>query len=125
MSHPFEYAVIRAVPRVERGEQVNVGVLVYCQAKGFLGASTHLDPRRLLALDPEIDLEAVGAVLRSWEHTCEGAPEGVGPARMTPGERFRWLAAPRSTVIQAGPVHTGLTDEPAAELEHLMTRLVR
>ncbi|WP_319461863.1 DUF3037 domain-containing protein [Micromonospora sp. RTP1Z1] len=122
MREPFEYAVIRLVPRVERGEQINVGVILYCQARDFLGARTHLDADRARALAPDVDLEAVAAALGSWDRTCGGD----GPARtMKPGERFRWLAAPRSTMIQASPVHTGLTADPAAELDRLMDALVR
>ncbi|MEH0935302.1 DUF3037 domain-containing protein [Micromonospora psammae] len=121
MRTPFEYAVIRLVPRVERGELINVGVLLYCQQRDFLGARTHLDAARARALAPDVDLEAVATVLGSWGRTCGGD----GPAsRMSLGERFRWLAAPRSTMIQAGPVHTGLTADPGAELDRLMTSLV-
>ncbi|MFG1885427.1 DUF3037 domain-containing protein [Micromonospora sp. NPDC049102] len=120
--HPFEYAVIRLVPRVERGEQINVGVLLYCQQRDFLAARTHLDADRVRALAPDVDLPAVAAVLDSLDRTCSGD----GPAtRMRLGERFRWLAAPRSTMIQAGPVHTGLAVDPAAELDRLMVALVR
>lgn len=121
MRVPFEYAVIRAVPRIERGERVNVGVILYCQPRDFLVARTDLVPHRLRTLDPEVDLDAVRAALRAWEVTCSGA----GPAEaMRSGERFRWLTSPRSTVIQAGPVHTGLTIDPAAELDRLFTLLV-
>ncbi|MCM0678590.1 DUF3037 domain-containing protein [Micromonospora phytophila] len=122
MRHPFEYAVIRLVPRVERGEQINVGVLLYCQQRDFLGARTHLDADRVRALAPQVDLEAVAAVLRSWDRTCAGDGPSGG---MKLGERFRWLAAPRSTMVQAGPVHTGLTADPAAELDRLTDALVR
>jgi hypothetical protein len=123
---PFEYAVIRLVPRVERGELINVGVLLYCQRRDYLGARTRLDPDRARALDPRVDLDAVRAALHGWEVACGGGPEG-GPAaaRMKRGERFRWLTAPRSTIVQAGPVHTGLTDDPAAQLERLFEVLVR
>jgi hypothetical protein len=123
---PFEYAVIRLVPRVERGEQINVGVVLYCQRRDYLGARTHLDPERLRALDPDADPDAVRAALHAWETTCLGGPAG-GPAaeRMRLGERFRWLTAPRSTMVQSGPVHTGLTDDPAGELDRLLDLLVR
>ncbi|MFC8297330.1 DUF3037 domain-containing protein [Micromonospora orduensis] len=122
MRHPFEYALIRLVPRIERGEQINVGVLLYCQQRDFLSARTHLDVDRVEALAPDVDLPAVAAVLDSWDRTCSGN----GPAiRMRLGERFHWLVAPRSTMIQTGPVHTGLTADPAAELERLMVALVR
>ncbi|HEX8628067.1 MAG TPA: DUF3037 domain-containing protein [Catenuloplanes sp.] len=122
MRIPFEYAVIRAVPRIERGEQVNVGVILYCQPRDFLVARTDLVADRLRALDPGVDLDGVHTALRSWESTCAGA----GPAgTLRAGERFRWLTSPRSTVIQAGPVHTGLTLDPAAELDRLLSLLVR
>ncbi|MEW2378446.1 DUF3037 domain-containing protein [Micromonospora sp. NPDC047812] len=122
MREPFEYAVVRLVPRVERGEQVNVGVLLYCQRRDFLGVRTHLDAGRVRALAPQVDLAAVAAVLDSWDRTCAGDGPSGG---MRLGERFRWLAAPRSTMIQTGPVHTGLTADPPAELERLMEALVR
>ena len=122
MRTPFEYAVIRLMPRVERGELINVGVLLYCQQRDFLGARTHLDAARARALAPDLDLLEVAAALGSWDRTCGGD----GPAhRMSLGERFRWLAAPRSTMIQAGPVHTGLTADPAADLDRLVDTLVR
>ena len=120
---PFEYAAIRVVPRIERGEQINVGVILYCQARDFLAAKSRLDEARLRALDPAVDADAVGAALRSWELVCAG--RDAGPAEeLSPGERFRWLTAPRSTVLQAGPVHTGLTCDPAAELDRLVDLLV-
>jgi Protein of unknown function (DUF3037) len=119
---PYEYAVIQAVPRIERGEVINVGVLLYCQRLDFLGARTHLDEDRLRALDPGADLEAIRAALRSWESTCLG--DGASH-EMTLGERFRWLVAPRSTILRAGPVHMGLAADPAAELDRLLALLVR
>ncbi|MDI5938696.1 MULTISPECIES: DUF3037 domain-containing protein [Micromonospora] len=122
MREPFEYAVIRLVPRVERGERINVGVILYCQGRDFLAARTHLDADRVRALAPDVDLAEVAAALGSWDRTCVGeGPSG----RMRRGERFRWLAAPRSTMIQTGPVHTGLTVDPAAELDRLLDALVR
>ena len=122
MRVPYEYAVIQAVPRVERGELINVGVVLYCQLRDFLAARTHLDTERLLALDPDADLDAVRAALAAWEKACadDGAARG-----MTLGERFRWLVAPRSTILRAGPVHMGLAADPAAELDRLVTLLVR
>jgi hypothetical protein len=119
--NPYEYAVIQAVPRIERGEVMNVGVVLYCQRLSFLAARTHLDVVRLAALDPAADTSGIRAALRSWESTCLGE----GAAReMSPGERFRWLVAPRSTVLRAGPVHMGLAADPAAELDRLVTLLV-
>ena len=122
MTTTFEYAVLRAVPRVQRGESVNVGVVLYCQDRDFLEARTHVDDARLRMLDADIDLDALGEALDAVCRTCAGE----GPAASTSqGQRFRWLTAPRSTVVQAGPVHAGLTDDPAAELERLVQDLVR
>ena len=124
MRAPFEYAVIRVVPRVERGEAINGGVVLYCQSRDYLCAKIHLDPVRLRALAPDLDVDEVRTALRGWETICDGTAS-VPASRMRLGERFRWLTAPRSTIIQAGPVHTGLTDDPASELDHLLDRLVR
>ncbi|MDG9715763.1 DUF3037 domain-containing protein [Streptomyces sp. DH24] len=121
----FEYAVLRAVPRVERGEFVNAGVLLYCRAKAFVVARTHLDEARLLALDPDADVAGVRAALRAVEGVCAGGEAAGQAARDDAGRRFRWLVAPRSTVVQPGPVHTGLTTDPAAEAERLLDLLVR
>jgi hypothetical protein len=120
--NPFEYALLRAVPRVQRGECVNVGVLLYCQERDYLDAVTHVDEARLRALDPDIDLVALDDALTAVCRTCEGA----GPAAATSlGQRFRWLTAPRSTVLQPGAVHAGLTDDPAAEISRLVDTHVR
>lgn len=119
---PFEYAVLRVVPRVERGEFVNAGVVVYCQDRSYLGARVHLDEARLRALDPDVDVAAVRAALDALTDTCDGSGRG-GHEQI--GRRFRWLTAPRSTVVQPGPVHTGLTDDPTAETERLLQTLVR
>jgi hypothetical protein len=118
---PYEYAVIQAVPRIERGELMNVGVVLYSQARDFLAAHTHLYEDRLRALDPTADATALRTALSSWEATCTGAGAA---AAMRQGERFRWLVAPRSTVLRAGPVHMGLATDPAAELDRLVTLLV-
>ncbi|AUH44438.1 DUF3037 domain-containing protein [Streptomyces sp. CMB-StM0423] len=121
----FEYALLRVVPRVERGEQINAGVLVYCRAHSYLCARTYLDERRLLALDPEVDIAGVRAALRAVEEVgCGGARAGQA-AGDDAGRRFRWLVAPRSTVVQPGPVHSGLTEDPEAEVERLLGLLVR
>ncbi len=124
MGEPFEYAVLRVVPRVERGECINAGVVLYCQAERFLGARVHLDPTRLKALDPGADLEAVRAHLEAFRSVCAGGPEAGAVGRLPLGERFGWLVAPRSTVVQPSPVHTGLTDDAEAELERLLSRMV-
>ena len=123
--HVFEYALLRVVPRVERGECVNAGVLVYCRPKSYVAARTHLDEARLLALDPKADLPGVRAALRAVEKVCAGGDAAGQAARDDAGRRFRWLIAPRSTIVQPGPVHTGLTADPAAETERLLELLVR
>ncbi|WP_043668061.1 DUF3037 domain-containing protein [Streptomyces xylophagus] len=121
----FEYALLRVVPRVERGEQINAGVLVYCRAQSYVGARTHLDEARLLALDPAADVAGIRAALGAVEGVCAGGEAAGQAAADDAGRRFRWLIAPRSTVVQPGPVHTGLTVDPAAEAERLLDLLVR
>lgn len=113
----FEHAVIRLVPRVERAEFVNVGVVVYCQALDFLETAINVDRQKLHALDPAAELDEVEQAVESFVNSYRSPSD-------SPGERFRWLAAPRSTIVQTGPVHAGLTDDPAAELQRLMNRLV-
>ncbi|MEU4111986.1 DUF3037 domain-containing protein [Streptomyces sp. NPDC027717] len=121
----YEYALLRVVPRVERGERINAGVIVYCRARGYVGARTHLDEARLLALDPAADVAGVRAALGAVERVCAGGEEAGQAAGDDAGRRFRWLIAPRSTVVRPGPVHTGLTADPAAETERLLDLLVR
>ncbi|MBE8470893.1 DUF3037 domain-containing protein [Streptomyces justiciae] len=121
----FEYVLLRVVPRVERGECINAGVLVYCRAKGYVGARTHLDEARLRALDPSADVAGIRAALSAVERVCGGGDSAGQAASDDAGRRFRWLIAPRSTVVQPGPVHTGLTLDPAAETERLLDLLVR
>jgi Protein of unknown function (DUF3037) len=116
----FEYALIRVVPRVERGEAINAGVLVYSKSFGYLGCETELNEARLLALDPNTDVTAVRAALGAFERACTEGPLADRPL----GERFRWLTAPRSAIVQPGPVHSGITTDPAAELDRLFTTLV-
>jgi hypothetical protein len=121
----FEYALVRVVPRVERGEQFNAGVVVYCRAKSYVAARTHLDETKLLALDPAADVAGIRAALGAVERICEGGRAAGQAERDDAGRRFRWLIAPRSTVVQPGPVHTGLTADPAAETDRLLALLVR
>ena len=117
----FEYAVLRAVPHVARGECINVGVVLYCQPRAFLATRVHVDEARLLALSSDVDVESVRQAVEAMRLTCEGH----GPAGATSlGQRFRWLTAPRSTVVHAGPVHAGLTEDPVAELDRLLAALV-
>jgi hypothetical protein len=121
----FEYAALRVMPRVERGESMNVGVIVYCRARDFLGCRVHVDAARLRALDPGLDLDGVRAALTAVECTCRGGPHAGQAGEEPLGSRFRWLTAPRSTIVQPGPVHAGLTGDPAAELDRLLDTLVR
>jgi hypothetical protein len=116
---PVEYAYLRAVPRVELGESVNVGVLVYCQARGYLACATWLDAARVRALDPGADVEGLAAALSAVAEVCRGG-EQAGPAgRISAGQRFRWLTAPRSAVLQPGPVHLGVCCDPDETLQRL------
>ena len=117
MPHAYEYVIVRAVPRPERGEFMNVGAIVHCAPLGFLRCQTHVDTERLGALDPAMDLDVLRDALRSWSQACDG----TGPmAQSSPGQRFRWLTAPRSTIVQTSPAHSGFTDDPRAELDRLM-----
>jgi hypothetical protein len=121
----YDYAIIRVVPRVEREEFVNAGVIVSCPALEYLAARIELDEARLLALDPTVDLESVRENLASIPAICSGG-NGSGPiGRLTPRERFHWLVAPRSTIIQTSSVHTGRSDEPSVVLERLLQKMVR
>jgi hypothetical protein len=120
----FQYLVLRVVPRVERGESINAGVVLFARRHRFLKARTHLDPARLAALAPGCDPEEVRAHLRALERVAAGDPAGGAVAALEPSERFHWLAAPASTMVQPSPVHTGLTADPEAELEHLFRALV-
>ncbi|QIN79858.1 DUF3037 domain-containing protein [Rubrobacter marinus] len=124
MSDLFEYAVLRVVPRVERGEFLNAGVVLHCALRGFLDARVHLDPTRLSALDPGADHEAVLSHLEVARLVCEGGP-GAGYVGLMPrSQRFGWLTAPRSAVVQPSPVHTGFSEDPEASLEHLLRVMV-
>ena len=109
---------------MDRGEFINAGVVLYCRAERFLGARVHLDPARLKAIDPHAELEALRAHLEAVRSVCAGGPGAGAVGRLPLGERFGWLVAPRSTVVQPSPVHTGLTDDPEAELERLLSRMV-
>jgi hypothetical protein len=124
----FEYAVLRVIPRVDRGEAMNAGIVLYCRPRRYLGVRLALDEGVLLALDPEADVPGVHRALAAMAQVCgePGAgPAGAGPAAAQDiGRRFRWLTAPRSTVVQAGPVHTGLTRDPDAEIDGLLRALV-
>lgn len=121
----YDCVVLRAVPRPDRGEQVNVGAVLYCQEAGFLGAAVHVDAARLRALDPAVDVELLTAALDGIRDVCAGKPCAGDAGAANLRARFGWLSAPRSTVLQPGPIHGGLTADPAAELERLMDRMVR
>ncbi|WP_432491004.1 DUF3037 domain-containing protein [Kineococcus gypseus] len=120
----YEYAVVRVVPRVERAEFLNAGVVLWCRAREHLAARTALDGARLRALAPDVDAAAVGRHLAALEGVCAGDPAAGAAVAEARGARFRWLTAPRSTVLQTSPVHCGLTADPAAELERLVRALV-
>jgi len=120
----FQYALLRVVPRVERGEFIDAGVVLYCQDKKFLDARVHLDTERLRALDPNLDPEIVLAHLEVARLVCEGGSEAGAVGLLPQGQRFGWLVAPRSTVVQPSPVHTGFTDDPGQAIEHLLRTMV-
>jgi hypothetical protein len=120
----YDYAVIRVVPRVEREEFVNVGVILSCPTHDFLEARIALDPQRLRALDAGLDVEALENHLRSFPVICRGGAAAHAIGRLTQRERFHWLVAPRSTVIQTSAVHSGSSMDPAAALEHLVRTMV-
>jgi hypothetical protein len=122
---PFVYSVLRVVPRVDRGECMNVGVLLYCQQRDHLELATHVDGDRLRALDPRLDVRGVEEALEAVHSACDDRAAGSAREGGGLGSVFRWLTAPRSTVLQPGPVHGGLTDDPAAEVRRLLERLVR
>jgi hypothetical protein len=121
----FQYVVLRCVPRVDREEFVNIGVVLYCQDDDFLDLGHHLDGGRLQVLAPELDVAAVESALCAATAVCRGEDSAGAAGRAPLGTRFGFLSAPRSTVVQPGPVHGGLTDDPAAELTRLVERLVR
>jgi hypothetical protein len=120
----FQYAIVRVVPRVERGETLNAGVVLFSRRHRFLAARTELDEAALAALSPGCDPDEVRAHLEAVERVAAGDPAGGPIAGLEPSERFHWLTAPASTIVQASAVHTGLTADPAAELDHLFAQLV-
>jgi len=123
--HTYDYSIVRVVPRVDRGERINVGVILSCSGMNFLDARIELDEAALRALDPAVDVAAIRANLDTIPAVCRGGPE-AGPIGELPARgRFRWLVSPRSTIIQPSAVHSGRTSDPAASLEHLMDRVVR
>jgi hypothetical protein len=121
---PFSYAILRVVPRVERGECFNAGVVLFCRQLGFLGARVGLDERRLAALAPDASAADVRAHLEALVRVAAGDPDGEAIAALPASERFGWLVAPSSTIIQPSAVHTGLSDDPQATLDALFAELV-
>ena len=121
----YDYAIVRVVPRVERGEFVNAGVIVSCAAEGTLRARIELDEARVLALDPSADLEAIRITLATIPAICAGGEAAGALGKLSVRERFHWLVAPRSTSIQTSAVHTGRCDDLDAALDKLMGRMVR
>lgn len=120
----FQYAIWRIVPSVERGEAINVGVVVFCRRRSFLEARTQLDEPRLHALFPDLDVAAVRRHLDGMVRVAAGDPAGGAVARLDQSERFGWLTAASSTIVQPSPIHTGLCDDPEAVLDRLFRRLV-
>lgn len=120
----FEYALLRVVPRVDRGESINAGILLYCQHFDYLGSRVHLDADRLHALDPHADAAGIERALHAYADICAATPNAGRAGAEKIGSRFRWLTAPRSTVIQPSPVHTGVTTDPDVDIERLLRSLV-
>ena len=120
----YDYAVIRVVPSVERGECLNVGVILYAPTRRFLGALVHLDRERLGAVAPQLDFSALQEQLDHFVQVCYGKKNSGPVGRLSQSERFHWLVAPRSTIIQTSPVHSGSTGNPQAELQSLLNKLV-
>ena len=121
---PFSYTILRVVPSVERGEQFNVGVVLFCRQLGFLAARVALDESRLAALGPDVPAAGLAAHLEALVRVAEGARDAGAIAAMPQSERFGWLAAPSSTIVQASGVHTGLCQDPEETLAALFERLV-
>jgi len=120
----FDYAAIRIVPRVEREEFLNAGMILFCPERKFLGVRTHLEPERLRALWPSLDMEEIRRHLEAFVRVAEGASDAGPIARLSQRERFHWLVAPRSTIIQVSAVHSGICEQPMDKLEQLFQRLV-
>jgi Protein of unknown function (DUF3037) len=121
----YDYAVVRAVPRVEREEFLNIGVILSCPARRFLAAGIEVESSRLQALFPGIDLEALNAHAASIPTICAGGPDAGPIGRLSQRERFHWLVAPRSTIVQVSAVHSGRCDDPQTALDRLLATMVR
>ncbi len=120
---PFSYAIVRVVPRVERGERLNAGVVVFCRQRRFLGLRVELDERRLRALAPDVDVAGVRRHLEALERVAAGDPQAGPIAALDPSERFGWIVAPSSTIVQPSEVHTGMSDDPGRTLDTLFAEL--
>lgn len=120
----FEYAIIRVVPKVEREEFFNVGVILFSKQKRFLGMKYYIDEQKLAAFSSEISVEFLQDYLSSWEQICHGEPHGGVIGTMNLPSRFRWLSSAKSTIIQCSKTHPGLCNDPAAELEEVFTVMV-
>jgi hypothetical protein len=120
----YDYAIIRVVPKVERGECLNVGIVFFCRSKRYLRARIKLNENRLLALAPGLDLELIKPHLEVFVKVCEGGPDSGPIGQLSLPERFHWLVAPRSTIIQVSQAHSGFCEEPEVALEHLISTLV-
>ena len=122
--HLFEYAVIRVVPRVERGEFINVGVILYCSKGRFLQTIFEVNAERLLSFSSDLNILEITTRLQAFDHICKGVAQGGAIARLPVASRFRWLTATRSTVIQTSPVHPGLCSNPEETLHQIHQKLV-
>ena len=120
----YDYALVRLVPHVERGECINTGVILFCRTQRFLGALTHLDSERALALAPRLDLDVVRQHLERIPLVCAGGEQAGSIGLLSQPERFHWLVSPRSTIIQTSAVHSGLCEDPQKELEELFKEMV-
>jgi hypothetical protein len=121
----YDYAIVRVVPRVERGEFVNAGIILSCDVERILQSRIELDEAALLALDARVDLEVVRNALAAIPAICEGGMNGGPIAKLSARERFHWLVSPRSTIVQTSPVHTGQCSDVDAAIDHLMNRMIR
>ncbi|MEN0049167.1 MAG: DUF3037 domain-containing protein [Bacteroidota bacterium] len=120
----YEYAVIRLVPKVEREEFINIGVLLFSKRKKYIGIKVKIDEARIISFSREVDMKTIRDYLKAWTSICKGAPEGGTIGQLDLASRFRWLTATKSTIIQCSPVHPGLCEAPELVLEHIFERYV-
>ena len=123
-TNSYDYAIIRIVPYVERGECINVGIILFCRTRRFLGALIHVDQQRISALAPQLDLSMVAVQLEHLLQVCYGKSESCPIGQLPQSERFHWLVSPRSTIIQPSPVHSGICSDPEVTLQKLLQKLV-